>query len=170
MAPGRNTPLTHPIFKNAFPQLFGDTVNTASRMESTGKGNMIHISGTTANLLAKAGKSHWFRQREDTVTAKGKGVVQTYWMNPPHKMRDASVTSGSSSGHHVRANLDSSYVVNKSTNEERLINWMQELFVQDIRKIVSIVLASAKLVLAMLPPPLTIVYFFSDSRTNAQAH
>lgn len=61
-------------------QLFGDTVNTAARIESTGVRNKIHLSHETAELLHGAGKSNWIRKRNDTVMAKGKGEMQTYWL------------------------------------------------------------------------------------------
>jgi class 3 adenylate cyclase len=62
-------------------QLFGDTVNTASRMESTGITNRIQISRPTMKLLMASGKCHdWIQPRETTVTAKGKGEMQTYWL------------------------------------------------------------------------------------------
>jgi len=63
-------------------QLFGDTVNTASRMESTSQPGMIHVSETTATLLMKRGKGSWLRLREDVVCPKGKGVMRTYWVEP----------------------------------------------------------------------------------------
>jgi class 3 adenylate cyclase len=63
-------------------QLFGDTVNTASRMESNGVGGKIHVSQTTADLLMAAGKTKWLVQRPELVTAKGKGEMQTYWVEP----------------------------------------------------------------------------------------
>jgi class 3 adenylate cyclase len=37
--------------------VFGDTINTASRIESTGEPDRIHLSKETAALLEKAGKS-----------------------------------------------------------------------------------------------------------------
>ncbi|CAJ1960714.1 unnamed protein product [Cylindrotheca closterium] len=61
-------------------QLFGDTVNTAARIESTGMRNRIQMSEETADLLAAAGKVHWLRRRDEVVTAKGKGKLQTYWL------------------------------------------------------------------------------------------
>lgn len=61
-------------------QLFGDTVNMASRMESTGTPNAVQISQSTADLIIESGKGHWLRKREEPVQAKGKGKVQTYWV------------------------------------------------------------------------------------------
>ncbi|KAA0193988.1 hypothetical protein HAZT_HAZT009464 [Hyalella azteca] len=60
--------------------LFGDTVNTASRMESYGQPMKIHISSSTQELL----KQHYpqFRlELRGPVEMKGKGVVTTYWLN-----------------------------------------------------------------------------------------
>ena len=77
-------------------QLFGDTVNTASRVETTGSGNRIHISSDTAELLMAAGKGHWLRQRQDKVEAKGKGELTTYWLDLRGESGQ-STTSGTSS-------------------------------------------------------------------------
>lgn len=59
-------------------QLFGDTVNTASRMETTGQTNRIHVSDSTASELMKHNKGYWLRARKDPVKAKGKGYMKTY--------------------------------------------------------------------------------------------
>eukprot|EP00977_Amphora_coffeiformis_P015627 scaffold4599_cov219-Amphora_coffeaeformis.AAC.8 len=58
-------------------QLFGDTMNTCARLESTGMRNRIHMSVQTAELLRDAGKEEWLVEREDVVSAKGKGTMKT---------------------------------------------------------------------------------------------
>ena len=63
-------------------QLFGDTVNTAARMESNGLPQKIHVSQATADLLVAAGKRCWLVKRDELVEAKGKGKMQTWWVNP----------------------------------------------------------------------------------------
>jgi hypothetical protein len=72
-------------------QLFGDTVNTAARVETTGEKGRIHISQDTADLIIAAGKSRWVQKREDKVVAKGKGELQTYWLDT----RGGTTTVGS---------------------------------------------------------------------------
>ena len=62
-------------------QLFGDTVNTAARMESNGVPGRIHLSQQTADKLVEEGKGHWIVPRKDLIDAKGKGKLQTYWMS-----------------------------------------------------------------------------------------
>jgi Adenylate and Guanylate cyclase catalytic domain len=62
---------------NARFQLFGDTMNVASRIESSGTRDKIHLSRDTALLL----KPHIVIKREDIVTLKGKGEQETYWYN-----------------------------------------------------------------------------------------
>lgn len=71
-------------------QLFGDTVNTAARMESTGQSNKIQVSQETADLLIAAGKLSWLTAREELVSAKGKGQLQTYWLE---RSRSRSISS-----------------------------------------------------------------------------
>jgi len=61
-------------------QLFGDTVNTAARMESNGERGKLHVSQDTADLLIAAGKSKWVTPREGTIHAKGKGEMKTFWV------------------------------------------------------------------------------------------
>ncbi|XP_060527636.1 receptor-type guanylate cyclase Gyc76C-like isoform X2 [Cylas formicarius] len=58
--------------------LFGDTVNTASRMESNGEPLKIHISMQCKDALEKLGG--YVIQERGFVSMKGKGDVQTYWL------------------------------------------------------------------------------------------
>jgi class 3 adenylate cyclase len=63
-------------------QLFGDTVNTASRIESNGEKGRIQISNETAQELFSCGKGHWYVPRDGGIEAKGKGRLQTHWVIP----------------------------------------------------------------------------------------
>lgn len=61
-------------------QLFGDTMNTASRIESTSSKNKIQVSEQTAELIIEAGKRPWLELRREPIFAKGKGELKTYWL------------------------------------------------------------------------------------------
>jgi len=59
--------------------LFGDTVNTASRMESNGEALKIHISGATQYYLERIGG--YIMKERGAIDIKGKGTLVTYWLH-----------------------------------------------------------------------------------------
>ncbi|KAL9179241.1 hypothetical protein ACHAXT_008531 [Thalassiosira profunda] len=139
-------------------QLFGDTINVASRMESTGEKNMIQVSQDTADLLNAAGKGHWLTPREGPVSAKGKGDIHTYWLQPNRRrpsmhgsLRQSSISSdisahsdGSNSGvpavsldRALRQSWACIGIENDSlVAKERLIRWNAAILESYLLKIV----------------------------------
>ncbi|CAM9749085.1 unnamed protein product [Lampetra planeri] len=69
------------VVGNKMPRycLFGDTVNTASRMESTGYPYRIHVSQSTVDTLNAQQSGHQFTCR-GIVELKGRGLEVTYWL------------------------------------------------------------------------------------------
>uniref|UniRef100_UPI003AAF21C2 guanylyl cyclase C-like n=1 Tax=Centroberyx gerrardi TaxID=166262 RepID=UPI003AAF21C2 len=59
--------------------LFGDTVNTASRMESAGHPLRIHVSQPTINILQRTDCKFEYEMKGETYL-KGKGTETTYWL------------------------------------------------------------------------------------------
>jgi class 3 adenylate cyclase len=116
-------------------QLFGDTMNTASRMESTGLRDRIQVSQETADLLISAGKPNWIEPRADKVIAKGKGELQTYWLYVgihSCKSRSADTTESNVEGSQSMAPIAYTTAPAKMA---RLIKWNVEVMMNLIRQI-----------------------------------
>jgi class 3 adenylate cyclase len=129
-------------------QLFGDTMNTASRTGNTGQKGKIQLSQETTDLLIGAGKAHWVTQRKEKVYAKGKGEMQTYWLS--------FVASGGSSGPSHAASSEQD--VNETRNDregtfepksdkqeahmalektQRLVAWNSDVLLRLLKQIVA---------------------------------
>jgi adenylate cyclase len=57
--------------------LWGDAVNIASRMESSGEAGKIQVTESTYQLLKEA----YIFEKRGTIDVKGKGKMETYWLN-----------------------------------------------------------------------------------------
>lgn len=113
-------------------QLFGDTMNTASRIEETGLPGRIHVSERTATLLMSASKGHWVEKREDKVIAKGKGELSTFWIksvrDSSNSQPDSSVQSSTEAdGIWAGAALLVDGKGDSEDTQERLIIWNVEM-------------------------------------------
>lgn len=93
--------------------------------------NKIQISTDTADLLKQAGKSHWVRPREDGVHAKGKGLLNTFFLDPKSKEEASGSGTDSDTAEESQPREDA-----KSSKQQRLVDWVVEILLGDIRKMV----------------------------------
>eukprot|EP00980_Cylindrotheca_fusiformis_P012039 scaffold2858_cov109-Cylindrotheca_fusiformis.AAC.3 len=133
-------------------QLFGDTMNTASRMESSGERDRIQVTQVTADLLTEAGYARWLVPRANTIFVKGKGEMQTYWVSKARvlvakgtKMKsemstvdetnesDEGTSSGGSSGEYGLGPED----IHTLTKTERLVEWNAALLTSLLQQIIA---------------------------------
>jgi Adenylate and Guanylate cyclase catalytic domain len=98
-------------------------VNTASRMESNGIPNKIHASLETAKLVIDSGRGHWVAPRDSLVIAKGKGAIQTYWLEPTS--RGGPTTDTSTSNNHEK------------TAETALVDWTADILVSVTKQVIA---------------------------------
>ena len=129
-------------------QLFGDTVNTAARIETTGKRNRIHLSEQTAMLIMAAGFKQWVVEREDAVEARGKGTMKTYWLMTLTSEAVAAPTSAPASQDDT-AEADvipkSSFMdkikalkenrASKERRNQRLVAWNSEMLISLLKNV-----------------------------------
>ncbi|KHJ92541.1 adenylate/guanylate cyclase catalytic domain protein [Oesophagostomum dentatum] len=64
--------------------LFGDAVNTASRMESNGKPGRVHISTEAMKFLTEVIGGYRTEPRGEVIV-KGKGALETHWLLTPEE-------------------------------------------------------------------------------------
>jgi hypothetical protein len=115
-------------------------------MESTSLPNKIQASQKTADLIIESGKGNWLTTRQDLVNAKGKGMLQTYWLDPTRGKPGSTISSTadleteSSLGGdlnrpaHTFAPLEKECLEDKI---ERLIDWNVALFKDLLEAIVN---------------------------------
>lgn len=136
-------------------QLFGDTVNTAARVENTGKRGAIQVSQATADLLKAGGKEEWLVRRDDLISAKGAGQIQTYWVKV-HTVRDTDAQIGmdpfNPSGRHSFSDPSAEMKTRRHSSVtipmqiglgaadkklRRLIDWQTELLARLLQQIIA---------------------------------
>mmetsp|Transcript_23254 Transcript_23254/g.55005 ORF Transcript_23254/g.55005 Transcript_23254/m.55005 type:complete len:288 (+) Transcript_23254:481-1344(+) len=106
-------------------------MNTAARMESTSQPGRIQCSEETAELLISSGKADWLIKRESKVSAKGKGELQTYFLNVSSKG-----SQGSASFHEME-------VPDQEASRQRLIEWNVQSMLAILKQIVARRMAAA---------------------------
>lgn len=115
-------------------QLFGDSMNTTSRMESTGVAGKIHVSQEFAEEIRKQGKEDWLELRKDPVIVKGKGELTTYFLNTERDQNSPSPTPS------VPKKLQPA--LNPERTVTRLVNWNVQVLSDFLKKIVAHRMAS----------------------------
>lgn len=125
-------------------QLFGDTMNVAARIESTGVPNSIHLSEDCANLIIASGKPSWVDKRSRKISVKGKGEIQSYWR---------SAKDSGSGSNHSRSSVEEDEGVpetceNRGLNDsgeesspaarlERLVGWNADQLLALLKNVVA---------------------------------
>lgn len=123
-------------------QLFGDSMNKASRIETSGMAGRVHVSKETADNLAQYGKTSWLTKREDVVSVKGLGELTTYWLNIPNgansRTSTADSTSTSSRSTELIAPRVRSHVSAAAAQHSSLIIWHKDLLASYLKKIIAL--------------------------------
>jgi hypothetical protein len=87
------------------------------------------VSQSTADLLIAAGKDHWVKPRDELVEAKGKGKMQTYWVNP--KKANGSFVSS------TNTNESDDSTGENADHIRRLVDWNADILGQLLRLVIA---------------------------------
>lgn len=96
-------------------------------------------------LVVAAGKRHWVVTRDEAIEAKGKGTMQTYWLNPRSHASHSVVSSSDNSYSSGRPSLlrtlstlsGNERLIRRSEKEERLVEWNVQLLLSHLRAFVT---------------------------------
>lgn len=123
-------------------------------MESNSCTGKIHCSKDTADLVKAAGKGRWLTERQDKIVAKGKGTMDTYFVNIKGRSSDgeSQKSMDSSEMTHSEGPLSSSSVFapvdfpstalnvpkpKLSPQHARLVDWNVELLSTLLKNVVA---------------------------------
>ena len=148
LLPSYSGPVTGGVMRGdrARFQLFGDTMNVASRIESTGEKGKIHLSDETAKLLIEHGRENWIQKRQEKVMIKGKALVETYWLTNTRTTRRTTTSSVSSEIANIRdlSTHEDDEIINISANSKglnetcsRLVTWNVEILSDLLKQVVA---------------------------------
>ena len=123
-------------------------------MESTGERNRVQLSQDTVDLLSSAGKGHWCLPRKESVFAKGKGDLATFWLqkraatahsfDSSHNSDMASSVYDNSEADALHEVVDQQKVLERRQPAQvaqekrvRLVDWNTDLLLAQIKEIVA---------------------------------
>lgn len=127
---------------------------------------MIQCSQATAKLLLNAGKGNWLQQRENSVFAKGKGTLATYWI-AQNDMATSPDWNGSESHFSISLSCIGGSVTESgdiiaSDKRGRLIDWLTKIIVDRIRPMIA---RRQALGLKPADSPEDLVYYTQEGKT-----
>lgn len=115
-------------------------------MESLGSPNRIHVTQKTADELIMLGKKEWLTPRSQKIQAKGKGEMQTYWVEPGGgtALTNRSGTESAYSGYSDELQLIDPDPIPvdegqqaKMALAERMVQWNSTIFVELIKRLIA---------------------------------
>lgn len=103
-------------------------------METTSENGRVQLSKETADLLFQFGKENWIKPRDLHVVAKGKGILDTFWLVAVDDDEATVRTDDPRINNKVEAR---SIVLDLQTSDERLVEWNVNILQGLVRKIVA---------------------------------
>jgi hypothetical protein len=101
---------------------------------SSGSPGKIHVSEATAKLLSQNGKGSWVTQRTEMVNVKGKGSIQTFWLNTQGN-KHASESCGSSRDETNSVNAIDAIRYDDAARKERNVEWICQVLQYRIQNV-----------------------------------